>query len=78
MLEGQLEANILKKEVEQTASVYQSSHSILLSYTPGTQIGRAHLYGAEYKTGTSYANSPLISVHNHNVQCVTLQHEKLF
>ena len=31
MLEGQLEANILKKEVEQTASVYQSSHSILLT-----------------------------------------------
>ena len=29
MLEGQLEVIILKKEVEQTTSVYQSSHSTL-------------------------------------------------
>ena len=40
------------------------------TYTPGTQIGRAHLYGAEYQTGIlGYANSPLISVHDHNVPC---------
>ena len=39
------------------------------TYTAGTQNGRAHLYGAEYQTGGSFDNSPLHSVHNHNVPC---------
>ena len=38
------------------------------TYTAGVQSGRAYLYGAEYET-TGYANSPLISVHDHNVPC---------
>ena len=38
------------------------------SYTPGTQEGRAYLYGAEYEAG-SYTNGPLRSFHNHNVPC---------
>ena len=39
------------------------------TYTAGTQSGRAYLYGVEYQTGAGYANSPLISVHDHNVPC---------
>ena len=39
------------------------------TYTAGTQSGRAYLYGAEYQTGNSYANSPLRSFNNHNVPC---------
>ena len=39
------------------------------TYTAGTQSGRAYLYGAEYQTGAGYANSPLLSVHDHNVPC---------
>ena len=39
------------------------------SYTAGTQVGRAYLYGAEYETGGIYANSPLQPLHDHNVPC---------
>ena len=39
-----------------------------LNYTPGTQNGRAYLYGAEYQT-TVASNGPLDSVTNHNVPC---------
>ena len=38
------------------------------TYTAGTQIGRAHLYGAEYQTG-AYDIGPLSSLYNHNVPC---------
>ena len=38
------------------------------NYTPRTQDGRAHLYGAEYQT-TVASNGPLDSVTNHNVPC---------
>ena len=42
-----------------------------LSYTPGTQNGRAFLYGAEYETGGSHSgdNGPFQSVAEHNVPC---------
>ena len=39
------------------------------TYTAGVQSGRAYLYGAEYQTGASFADSPFISVHDHNVPC---------
>ena len=39
------------------------------SYTAGVQSGRAYLYGAVYKTGAGYANSPFRSFHDHNVPC---------
>ena len=37
-------------------------------FTAGTQSGRAYLYGAEYQT-INNANSPLHSLHDHNVPC---------
>ena len=42
-----------------------------LSYTSGTQSGRAYLYGAEYETGGSHSgdNGPFHSVAEHNVPC---------
>ena len=39
------------------------------TYTAGTQSGRAYLYGVEYQTGRGDTNSPLLSVHDHNVPC---------
>ena len=39
------------------------------TYTAGQQISRAYLYGAEYQTGAGYANSPFVSVHDHNAPC---------
>ena len=68
MLEGQLEVIILKKGGGANCLCLpeQPQYS---TYTAGTQNdGRAHLYGAEYETG-SYANGPLHSVHDHNVPC---------
>ena len=38
------------------------------NYTAGTQSGQAFLYGAEYQTRNN-ANSPLHSLHDHNVPC---------
>ena len=38
------------------------------TYTPGTQNGRAYLYGAEYQTRVA-SNGPLHSVSNYNVPC---------
>ena len=38
------------------------------TYTAGTQVGRAFLYGAEYETAGN-SDGPLSSVHNHNVPC---------
>ena len=41
------------------------------TYTTGSQIGRAYLYGAEYETGSqaNNDNGPLRSVSGHNVPC---------
>ena len=39
------------------------------TYTAGTQVGRAYLYGTEYETGGIYANSPLQPLHDRNVPC---------
>ena len=38
------------------------------TYTAGTQVGRAFLYGAEYQTA-GLDNGPLHSFHDHNVPC---------
>ena len=38
------------------------------TYTAGSQLGRAFLYGAEYRT-TGNDNGPLRSLHDHNVPC---------
>ena len=40
-----------------------------LTYTAGSQIGRAHLYGVEYRTAGSRDNGPLHSFQHHNVPC---------
>ena len=39
------------------------------TYTAGTQIGRAFLYGVEYLTAGTNDNGPLRSVHFHNAPC---------
>ena len=78
MLEGQLEAVILKKEEELTTFVYQNRHNtlpILLGYRPEEEHTCMEL---------SIRLQVLIMVHfalsmttMSHVQCVTLQHEKL-
>ena len=78
MLEGQLEAVILKKEEEQTTFVYQSRHNTLpslLGYRPEEEHTCMEL---------SIRLQVLIMAHfapsmttMSRVQCVTLQHEKL-
>ena len=39
------------------------------TYTAGTQVGRAFLYGVEYQTAGANDNGPLRSVANHNAPC---------
>ena len=68
MLEGQLELFIIKKEVEQITSVYQSRHMQYSTYTAGIQVGRAYLYGVEYETAGGN-DGPLRSIADHNVPC---------
>ena len=77
MLEGQLEVTGLKEEVEQTTSVYQSSHS-----TPPTLLG----YSLTEHTCMELSMTLEIQgrlvhlVHSmttmFHVQCAMLQHEK--
>ena len=77
MLEGQLEVLILKKEEEQTTSVYQSSHSTLptlLGYSLTEHTSMELSMRLEAILLAHFALSTTIMSH---VQCVTLQHEKL-
>ena len=78
MLEGQLEVNMAKVEVEQTTSVYQSSHSTL-----PTLLGRREeehtcmglsIRPEEVMIIAHFIQSTITMSH---VQCVILQHEKL-
>ena len=79
MLEGQLEVIILKKEEEQTTSVYQSSHNTLPTLL-GCRLDE-HTY-----MGLSIRLEVVLVIMDHfvlsmstmfHVQCVTLQHKEL-
>ena len=70
MLEGQWEVSMMKKEVEPTTSVYQSSHSILPTPMGYRWSEHAFNYGAEHQAGgcCPQDNGPL-SLGDHNVPC---------
>ena len=79
MPEGQLVVIIVNKEVEQTTSAYQSSHStrttlLELRLEEHTSMELNIRLEEEYVSMVHLAQSITIMSH---VQCVTLQHEKL-
>ena len=78
MLEGQLEVCILKKEEEQTTSVYQNNHSTLATLL-GHRLDEHTCMGLSMKLEEVIMLivhfNPYMIVMCH-VQCATLQHEK--
>ena len=82
MLEGQPGVTGMIEEVEQLNYLCVPEQPQYLSYTSGTQNGRAYLYGTEYETGGSHSadNGPcdtlLLSIMFH-VQCAILLREGL-
>ena len=80
MLEGQLEVNIMYKEVEQTTSVYQSNHSTrltLLGYRQDEHIYTEQNIGLEALTQRTLVHFNPLQTTMFHVQCATLQHEEL-
>ena len=80
MLDGQLEVCILKKEVEQTTSVYQNSHSTLPSLLGHRVEGHTCMglsIRLEVLTLWTLVHFILLLNTTFHVQCVTLQHEEL-
>ena len=74
MLEGQLKVCILKKEVEQTISVYQSSHSTLPSLL-GHSLDEHTCMELSIRLEVMIMDLLLQSMTTmFHVQCVTLQH----
>ena len=77
MLEGQLEVGIIKEEEEQTTSVYQSSHSTLLTLL-GYRVEEHTCMGLSIRLEVVVMDHFIRSITTmFHVQCVTLQHEKL-
>ena len=80
MLEGQLEVIIVIQEVEQTTSVYQSSHSTLttlLVYRLDEYTYMELNIRLEVLTQLKMAHLILFPNTMSHVQCATLQHKKL-
>ena len=78
MLEGQLEAFIMRNEEEQTTSVYQSSHSTLptlLGYNEEERTSMVLSIRLEVVMIIAHFTQSM-SIISH-VQCATLQQEEL-
>ena len=79
MLEGQLEVNMVKEGVEQTASVCQNSHNTLptlLGYRLDEHTCMVLSIRLEQVMLTAHLSLYMTTMSH--VQCVTLHHEELF